>query len=433
MTLRVDHPAFLITIYGLAAAFALYLFIRPTLRRTLAGFLCAVIAGLLGWFLVWFSDNVMNIFGVGLTPITTMWVAFGFAGTALALANLFRSRWWRMIVAIVSIPIFLLAAAAGINVDFGAYRDLNDVFGVIPYKTINFFSETGEVINGTDWAASTTPTSDVPAKGEVAKVSIPATVSRFPARDAVVYLPPIALTANPPALPVLYALSGQPGAPINMFGAGRLAQFMNAFAAQHRGYAPIVIAADQLGGPGRNPMCVNSRALGNAETYLLTDVRHWAESHLRVSRDPAAWGVFGFSEGATCAVQFATGHPGMFGSAIASSSELGPTLGNTSKTIELGFNGSHAAYERAQPINIMAAHRPYKHTIVILGAGQNDLKYSAFARILYAHAVAADIDTQLFISPGTAHDWNTVRYTLDNGFPSVADMMGLTKLKGSVQ
>lgn len=392
----------------------------------LAGVLAAIAGGLLGWFLVWLLDDVENVFGVALTPVTTMWAALGLAGVGLALANLFRSRWWRKVVAVVSIPIFLLAAAAGINVDFGAYRDLDDALGVIPYHALDLHSEHGEVVDaGTDYAA-TTSVDDPPAKGEIGKVRIPATRSHFPAREAVVYLPPIALTADPPVLPVLYAFSGQPGAPADVFTAGRIGDVMNAFAAAHHGYAPIVVAADQLGGPGRNPMCVDSRDGGDSATYLLQDVRDWVSSHFRVSSDPAAWSVAGYSQGATCAVQFATGYPELFGSALASSSELGPTLGDRATTIATGFGGSASAYERAQPAAMMAAHAPYKDSLLVLGVGQNDAKYTAFAKTLQADARRAGIAAELLISPGSAHDWNTVRYTFRNGFAAVAAHMGLS-------
>jgi len=31
----------------------------------------------------------------------------------------------------------------------------------------------------------------------------------------------------------------------------------------------------------------------------------------------------------------------------------------------------------------------------------------------------------LLVSPGTAHDWNTVRYTITHGFPLIAAHLGL--------
>ena len=429
LTLRIDKPPFLIALDILAAALALYLLIRPTWQRTLAGLTAALLGGLAGWFVVWLVTDVMDVFGVALTPVTTLWTALGFGGVSLAVANLFRSRWWRKVIAVISIPVFMAAAFSGINADFGAYRNLNDALGVVPYRGLDLHAERGEVVAGTDWKSTVAdPAGDppaVPAKGEVGTVRIPGTESRFPAREAVVYLPPIALTANPPALPVLYALSGQPGAPADMFTAGGVATAMDSFAKTHGGYAPIVVAADQLGGPGRNPMCVDSRDYGNSATYLLADVRNWVRSHLRVTGDPAGWGVFGYSQGATCAVQFATGRPDLFGSALASSSELGPTLGNEELTIATGFGGSKAAYEKAQPAAQMKANAPYRDSVIVFGAGQDDAKYTAFARTLYQDAQTAGIHAQLLSSPGTAHDWKTVRYVLAHGFPAIAAQMGL--------
>jgi len=427
MTLRIDKPPFLVAVDVLSAVLVLYLLVRPTLRRTVAGLLSAAAGALIGWLVSWLLVDVFDVFGVTLTPVTRMWAILAFAGIGLAIANLFRSRWWRKVVAVLSIPVFVLTAGAGINVDFGEYRDLNDVLGVVQYPALSFHAEKGEVADiGTDYASTWTPPASIPAKGKVGVVRIPATESGFAARKAVVYLPPAALTAHPPVLPVLYAFPGQPGAPADVFTAGRINQTMDAFAAQHHGIAPIVVAADQLGGPGRNPMCVNSAAFGNSATYLLKDVPAWITAHFRVSSDPAAWGVFGYSQGATCAVQFATGHPERFGSALASSSELGPTLGDRATTIRTGFGGSAQAFEDAQPAHQLAEHAPYRNSTIVLGVGQNDAKYTAFARTLEADATKAGVRATLLISPGTAHDWNTVRHTLQYGFPLIAAQMGLT-------
>ncbi|WP_431277197.1 alpha/beta hydrolase-fold protein [Leifsonia poae] len=423
--MRIDKPPFLITVDVLIAVLGLYLLVRPTLRRTLVGFGALVAGGLIGLFLTWLLGDVLDVFGVTLTPVSRMWVAIGSAGVALAIVNLFGSRWWRKLVAVVSIPVFLIAAGAGINVDFGEYRNLNDALGVVPFGALDLHSEHGEVADsGIDDAATWRAPSSLPAKGEIGTVHIPATASGFAARTTVVYLPPAALTSNPPVLPILYAFSGQPGAPSDVFTAGRIGAVMDEFAAKHKGLAPIVVAADQLGGPNRNPMCVDS-ALGRSATYLLSDVPNWIKAHFRVSSDPAAWGVFGYSQGATCAVQFASGHPGIFGSALASSSELGPTLGGEKTTIAKGFGGSAAAYRAAQPSALMAAHAPYKDSLLILGVGQNDAKYTAFAQALYVDASRAGITTHLFSSPGTAHDWHTVQHTLAVGFPLIAAHMGL--------
>jgi hypothetical protein len=73
----------------------------------------------------------------------------------------------------------------------------------------------------------------------------------------------------------------------------------------------------------------------------------------------------------------------------------------------------------------MAAHAPYKNTLLVLGVGQNDVKYTAYARTLEADATRAGIATRLLISPRSAHDWHTVQHTLAVGFPAIAAHMGL--------
>jgi enterochelin esterase-like enzyme len=410
----------------LALAVVLYLIVRPTLRRTLTGLGIAAAGAALALFIAWLFGDVLDFFGVELTPVTRMWATLGGAAIALAIYSLFRARWWRIVVAALSIPLFVLAAGAGINVEFGEYRNLNDVMGVVPYPDLALHAEHGEVAAvGTHYTSTWTAPGPIPSKGEIGKVRIPGTTSGFDARDAVVYLPPAALTPDPPVLPVLYAFSGQPGAPADVFTNGRIGAAMDAYAAQHGGIAPIVVAADQLGGPGRNPMCVDSAQFGHSRTYLLVDVRNWIQAHFRVSNDPAAWGVFGYSQGATCAVQFATAHPELFGSALASSSELGPTLGNPGTSISQAFGGSAAAFRAAQPASIMSVRAPYTHSLIVFGVGQNDHRYTRFAKTLRADADAAGIRTDLVISPGSAHDWTTVRYVIAHGFPMIAAEMGL--------
>ena len=67
---------------------------------------------------------------------------------------------------------------------------------------------------------------------------------------------------------------------------------------------------------GRNPMCVDS-PLGRSATYIMTDTANWIRQHLRVGAAPSAWGIVGFSQGATCAMQFSTAHPDVFGATFA--------------------------------------------------------------------------------------------------------------------
>jgi S-formylglutathione hydrolase FrmB len=338
-------------------------------------------------------------------------------------ANLWGTRWWRKVIALVSILVFVVTAAAGINVDFGAYRNLKDALGITPYPALASRYLTGHA--GTmDPALGRTwqPPTGMPAKGKLGTVKIPATRSGFNAREASVYLPPAALIASPPTLPVIIMFSGQPGAPADVFTSGDVSTILDAYASAHKGLAPIVVAPDQLGHPGQNPMCVDS-PLGQSATYLTVDVPNWIRSHLNVGDSPNYWAVGGYSQGGTCAIQFGAGRPDLFRSIIDISGELAPTIGPD--TVNKAFGGSTAAYNAVKPLTLLAKHAPYLDTLAIFGVGTQDKKYERIEHTVLPAAAAAGMKTEFIQSPYSAHDWNTVRYALKRALPQVSTRMGL--------
>ncbi|MFF1572509.1 alpha/beta hydrolase [Leifsonia sp. NPDC058292] len=416
-SLGVDQSFVLVALGVVAAALAVYLLVRPTVLRVAAGVGSAVVGALLGFVAL----PALAWAGLASVPNSgdRTWTTLGCAAVGLAVANLFRSRWPRKTIAVVAILAFAAAALVAADAQPGATHPAASASPPDPR------GERGQVADiGTDYASTWSRPASVPVTGELRTVHMAAPSSHFPARDAKLYLPPAALVDDPPVLPVVYAFGGQPGQPNNMFASGHLAATMDAVAAANGGIAPIVIAADQLSRSDRNPMCVDS-PLGNSADYLLHDVRAWIVSHFRVSSDPAAWSIIGFSQGATCAVQFASGHPEMFGSALAVASQLAPTLGDDATTIKEGFGGSAAAYGAAGLTTIMRAHAPYADSVLVLGVGQNDAKYTPYAKVLASAATASGMHVKLLVSPGTTHDWFTVRYVISQGFPIIAAHLGL--------
>jgi S-formylglutathione hydrolase FrmB len=424
LALRIDRASFLVPLDIVAAALALFLLVRSPLPRSLfRTVVAAAVGGAAGLFATWLLGDVWNVFGVELTAITRMWVALACAGVALAIANLWRSRWWRTALAAVAIPVFVLAGGAGVNVDFGAYRTFSDALEIAPYPAISNAGLSGHqaAADPAAWA-QWHPPAGMPTHGRVGTVRIPATRSGFPARPASVYLPPAALEPGAPALPVLVLLSGQPGAPADMFTSGRTAAVLDSYAATHRGLAPIVVAPDQLGAPDHNPMCVDS-PLGNSATYITVDVPRWIRTHLHVASEPRYWAIGGFSQGGTCAIQFGAAHPELFRTILDISGELAPTIG--ADTVRRGFGGSIARYDAAKPVNILAAHAPYRGVTAIFGVGANDARYVRNESVVKAAAARAGMATVEITSPGTAHDWNTVRYVLERSLPMLSDRLGL--------
>jgi enterochelin esterase-like enzyme len=379
-----------------------------------------------GLVMVWWTGDVQDRFGVAFTPVTRMWVAFAGAAVLLVLVVLVQGGNGRRVVALAATAAVLLAAGLGINVDFGAYRTVDQAITPEPYPSGSLGHQHAarpgaREVDAAEWRAPR----GMPRHGRTLTVAIPGAVSHFHARPAVVWLPPAAQVADPPTLPVLVALSGQPGQPSDMFETGRLGAFLDRYAAAHQGLAPIVVAPDQLGAPGRNPMCVDSRRLGRSATYVMTDTVRWVEQHLDVASGPSAWGIAGFSQGATCSMQFSSAHPDVFGTALAISSELAPSNGSLEHTIEAGFGGSRRAYERAVPEALLAAHKPFRDHLVVFGYGEDDAPYRQSTLALRAAAERADVTTELVVSPGSAHDWNTVQYVLQRGLPAVVAHLGL--------
>lgn len=428
LQLSITDPAVLVALTVISAALTLLLLIRPSLRRIALSLLGLALGGALGAGVFWWLVDVQDVFGVTLSGTTRLWVVLGFGGCGLAIANLFAASWWRRAAAILAIPLFLITSAAQVNADFGAYQNLGEAFGTVQTRPLTEVAgEHGEVVAGTvDYAQSWRPPAGMPRHGTLGEVAIPGTRSGFPARQAVVWLPPAALTNRPPVLPVLVVLSGQPGEPAASFASGHLDQHLDAFAAAHHGIAPIVVAADQLSAPDVNPMCVDSAAFGNSATYLTQDVPDWIRAHYRVSSDPRMWGIEGFSQGGTCVSQIVAANPGLFGSGIASLSQLGPILRDAPQTVSQGFGGSQAAYDAAQPVAIMRAGAPYRDTMLVFGTGAIDQRFTGYARTLHEAAQRAGIDSRLIIEP-TGHDWHTVQSVFEQAFPEMAARMGIDR------
>lgn len=441
LRIPVTGPGVLVPVDVAAALLTVFVVVAPVLRRTrqhpvravLVRTASLVVGAGIGLVAVWWTGDVLDLFGVSFTPVTRMWIAFACAAIALLVVVLVQGGWTLRVVAVGAAAVVALSAGLGVNVDFGFYKDVEQAIATNPYPTRSLSARpdatnADQVVDGVHWHAP----AGMPRGGETLSVRIPGTTSHFRARKAVVWLPPAARTAHPPTLPVLIALSGQPGEPSDLFQTGDLGRYLDRYADAHHGLAPIVVAPDQLGAPAHNPMCVDSRPLGRSATYVMTDTVRWIRQHLPVATAPNAWGIVGFSEGATCAMQFSTAHPDVFGSALAISSELAPRNGSVQHTIAEGFGGSAAAYRAASPSAIMTAHGRYRDHLTVFGVGQDDAPYRASTAALRAVAEREGMQTSLVVSPGSAHDWNTVRYVLAHGLPAVLAHLGLPATSGAL-
>lgn len=439
-----------IIINAIGAVLFLALLISKRWRRWLPVAAAVMIGGLLlGFLLCWILGDELNLFGVTLSFLSRAWFSVAVAGLALGVVRTVFER--RSAVAArrsrtgarrstrielrtattigtVGAVSLLLVGLLGLNSDLGEFPNLGNALNVGAYHAlaVPVVKAKAKAKAKSNSGASADPalTEAMPTSGRIGTVKIPGVVSHFGARPAIVYLPPAALLSHPVALPVIVMLSGQPGGPSDLFIKGHMQTILDDYADTHDGLAPIVVDADQLGSPSANPMCLDS-PLGNVETYLTVDVPNWITSHLNVRSGPANWGIGGFSEGGTCAIQLGAAYPRIFGTIVDISGEIAPLRISVKSTIATAFHGSIAAYEAAVPAHIEKAHGPYTNTYALFSIGAGDVRYGAGLRIVERDAVAAGMTSRLFVSPGTAHDWRTVTYALTQSIPLISTHWGL--------
>ncbi|MBD8728186.1 esterase family protein [Frigoribacterium sp. CFBP 13707] len=442
LTLPLTSTPLLAVVYGVALVLAVLVAWPPRRGRRAADtaadasprrwwrrvLLTAVAGAAVGALASWVLGDLLDVAGVPPTWVDRTWFSAVLAAVAVAVAALVRTSAAKRVVAGLGVVVFVTAGALAINRDAGAYPTLAEALGESTIAPLSWSENAAGSAPGAldpQLYASWTPPADMPAHGRYGTVHIPGTVSGFPARDAVVWLPPAALVADPPPLPVVVMMSGQPASPEAVVTAGGLVTTLEAYAAADHGLAPIAVVPDQLSADDHNPMCVDG-ALGNSATYVTTDVVDYVTSHYRVATGPRAWAIGGFSQGGTCSIQFGSARPDLFGSIVDVSGEVGPSLGSVEQTVADGFAGDRAAYDAAQPQAIMAAHAPYADTAAFFAVGGGDPTFGAAMAANSSAAEAAGMHVTRWVSPGTGHDWTTATRGFAVGIGDLYPRWGLS-------
>jgi enterochelin esterase-like enzyme len=421
----VDAP-FLITIYAIAAAFFIYLLGRGDgWSWVLAVIVLLIVGAIVGGAVLWITVNVLDTFGGPVADATWLWVPAAFAGIALAVWNLWHSRWWRKLIAVIAIPVFSLTAMFAINAAYGLDPTLGALLGISTADTIDIDppDETPEADPAEPLYLTWTPPPDMPATGVIGipDEGVPNTNSGFEARPAQVYLPPAALVTDAPRLPLVIMMMGQPGDPDATF----IGAVLDEYAAQHDGLAPIALVVDQLGDPTQDPLCLDTE-MGNVETYLMQDVLPWAKQHLGVLQGRQYTTVAGYSNGGECAAYFGSKYPDAFGNFIAISPVEYAGAERNDDVLASVFNGDQAAYDAVKPENIMAAMAPYPDTTAIFTAGEDDSGFAPGTERLADAAAAAGMVTTFTLIPDADHGVSGLNGGLEKGFEVLYPRLGLS-------
>ena len=419
------------TVFGLTAIAAIILIIglalskskkRGRLHPLIVSLIAAVLAGAAGLLVAWLVSDVFMVFGVSLGWPVILTVAGGFAGLGFVLAAAVTLRGARRALAVVLVPLVLASTALGVDSIYGEYQTIGNLVGYTPYPPLGSVTVRKASMSVGEWRdkARKGALPSMPDSGRVFAVDIPNTESKFKARKAMVYLPPAALSGRPPALPVMELLAGQPGSPGRLIDAGNIAATMNAYAAEHDGLAPIVLAPDQNGSAMHNSLCADTTR-GNAETYLTKDVVNWATTTLPVAKSARMWAMGGFSQGGTCTTQLVPRHPDIYGAMLPVDGELEPTDGSVETMVRRYFAGDRKAYDGQVPVNAIAA------------TCKGDRKSVANMRTIAAAARAAGMQTTELVVPGADHDWHAVQAVWNPGLDWFGARTGLGEMTKSLE
>ncbi|WP_164863433.1 esterase family protein [Agromyces sp. LHK192] len=430
LDLNVANEPFLFTCWVLSAAIFIYLLgKRPTLKWAFGAFMAVFLGALVGYAIVFVAVNVLDSFGGPVDDSVWIWVPAAFAGVLLAIANLWGSRWWRKLIAGIGAVVFVLTAVFSINAAYGLTPTIGGLLHISTDKPIPI--PTPPPTDAPDPAEplyqTWQPPADLPAQGTTGLVQggIPNTNSGFPARPASIYLPPAALVENPPALPLVIFMMGQPGDPDPQY----IAAALEPFAAKNKGLAPIALVIDQLSDPSTDPLCLDT-AQGKVETYVMQDVVPWARANLHVLNGPKFWTVAGYSNGGQCSLYFGSKYPEVFGDILDISGEEYQGADIADQVLQNTFNGDQAAYDAVKPTSIMAQKGPYADTVAVFTVGGQDPGYIPGVQRNADAAKAAGMQVTYYEVPGAGHGGDALSGGLTEGFTILYPRLGLAPPAG---
>ncbi|MDU0366005.1 esterase [Microbacterium sp. KSW4-17] len=362
----------------------------------------------------------------GPLPSGAIWWATGAAAAvAVGVVGLLRRPWPRRLIGAITVIAALLAGALGVNASYGVTHNLAAILGVQALDPASL-PQRGDTAGDPSTLYQTwEPPAGMPTKGSVSALTGSSKIptGQYAARDASLYLPPAAQVANPPALPLLVFMMGQPGSP----DPTALAKALDAFAAANKGLAPIAIVVDQLTAPDDDPACVDSAKFGAVSTYINELVPKWAEQNLNIITDHRYWTIGGFSNGGSCAALYGTKYPDTWGQLLDVMGNEFPGSEHVAQTVADVYGGDAAAFQANKPSVIMAAAPAgtYSGHLAVFTWGSADTTYGPGQQNNADAATAAGFTVLTHIVEGAGHTGEALDGSLAYAIPAMAPTLGL--------
>ena len=373
-------------------------------------------------------DQILGLFnpeGLGLVSV----VVIGITVAAVLLALLHQTRWaWRWI-ALLAIIAVALGGSAWVNYSFKYFPDVRAAVGAPPEDETVLPDKKDQrpapVIKG-PISDSWNPPASMHEAGTLSPANIPGRISGWnTGRQAWVYLPPAAYVDDVPDLPVLILMPGDPGSPDQWALTLQLNDKMDAFAAAHRGLAPIVVVPDTRG-TGIDPECVDSTRVGSVFTYASQDVPAWIKANVpHATADTHKWAVGGLSAGGTCGLQLVVNDPTAFSTFLDFSGRPDITLADRQDAIKQLFNGNETAYTKVNPVDVLERKR-FPNSAGFVSNGADDPGNGAPIQALRTLCLKAGMTIDYQLVPG-GHNAPAFGNGLVAALPWVSKRLGLTR------
>ncbi|MCX5250028.1 esterase family protein [Streptomyces sp. NBC_00201] len=282
---------------------------------------------------------------MGLTSETTVYVMAALAAFCVALLvwlwpRLARQGLWQVLGRLVAVGMtqvtIIAALGCWMNSSYQFFGSWSELFGNVDTAPVGVTQASAHDGDGT--------VTDVSAKGplvqpggnqQLSRVSgLPSGPAAVNGRvesvnvigrrtgvvdPAFVYLPPqyFQKAYQRQRFPVIVALSGYPGSIFNLAQHLRVSQTAGELQKSGQMQPTIMVMIRPTIAPPRDTECVDVPGGPQTETFLAKDLPDALKSTYRVGHDASAWGVMGYSSGATCALQLTMRNPHVYTTAGA--------------------------------------------------------------------------------------------------------------------
>jgi enterochelin esterase-like enzyme len=235
-------------------------------------------------------------------------------------------------------------------------------------RQIDEYPTWASLLGSTAAAAATPPGAAIPVAvtpatrggGQVVSYTVTGPASHL-TMPVYAYLPPQYRTDTTTSYPVIEALHGYPGSPLQWIKKLGVVPILDTEIRTGRMAPTIVLFPYQTPAPLLDTECTNLVGGPQAETFLTADVPAFARAHLRVRPGPGTWGLTGFSAGAYCASDLLLRHPGEYAAAASLSGYADPG-------IRVGNGSEHTTYNAVWRLT----HLPVPAVALYLACAKTD-------------------------------------------------------------